>query len=638
MGGRSHPQPSWWCGFALIVIAAGATLAAEPVPAVPSRASGRPSPDELLEEVTRFGGVRVRRIQFPGREVLDEDDVEESLYHQAASRWPWGKKMAFLPREFVRDLRRLEILYQRRGFPTAEIRGQVQPDPDGEKVDLVFTIVEGPPRMVRAVELLGWPSNEPWSDRGHRDSDRVLRRLELAPGTRLDRTRVEASLKLLTLYLNQNGHFQAAARDSVELQGNGNEARVSFLVTPGPRFRVRDVALTEDAKVAIGDLPHRLVLDEFAFDRGEIYDPKRISDGRDGLIGLDIFRRVAVDPEPVGGDTLDLMIDVARLTSRSTAVGIGYGSEDKFRCQARWLERDFLGGGRRLEIKGQASFIEQELGAAVTQPRIFHSRTDLTVRSFLGNETEENYDLFRFGGGIGVQRPLTRDLSARISIDHEENRLTVIVPDEALPEEGPSKLTDLKTIFTFDSTNDRLIPNRGTRAFLALDGATDRIWSDYTYGAAALGISNYRVLRPDLIFAGVVRGGVALPAGATNELPVWRRFYGGGSTDMRSYARRTLGPLDSEGNGVGGETLLEFGAEFRQRVRGPLGIALFAEAGQVWLKVGEVDLADLDLGAGLGLRVATPVGPFRIDVGWKLTDFDPQLNPVVGHFSIGEAF
>ena len=635
MGGRSSHLQHWWCGFALLLIAAGAPLAAEPVPDAQPE-PGRRSPDELLEEVASFGGVQVRRIHFTGREELDEDDVEESLYHQAASRWPWGKKMPFLPREFVRDLRRLEILYVRRGFPSAEIRGQVQPRPDGESVDLEFTITEGQPLMVSKVKLLGWPETEDWGSRGERDPEDVLRQIALSPGARLDRTQVEQSLKTLGQFLQQNGHFQAAARDSVEL--TGHEAQVLFLVTPGPRFRVRDVALTPEAKEAIGDLPHRMVLDEFAFDRGEIYDPKRIADGRDELIGLDIFRRVAIEPEAVGGDTLDLKIDVARLSTRATAVGIGYGSEDKLRGQARWLERDFLGGGRRLEIKGQASFIEQELSAAVTQPRIFHSHSDLTVRAFLGNETEDNYELIRFGGGLGAQRPLSRDVTLRVSVDHEENRLTVIVPDEALPEEGPSMLTDLKTFLTYDSSNDRLNPKRGTRMFLALDGATDQVWSDYTYGAGAIGLARYEELRPNLVFAGVVRGGVALPAGETSDLPVWRRFYGGGSTDMRSYARRTLGPLDSEGNGVGGETMIEFGAEFRQRLRGAVGCALFAEAGQVWLKVGEVDLADLDLGAGVGLRVATPVGPFRLDVAWKLTDFDPQLNPIVGHFSIGEAF
>ena len=635
MGRHSKSPQHWWCGFALALIATGAPLAAEPVPDAPPK-PGRPSPDELLEEVASFGGVRVRRIHFTGREELDEDDVEESLYHQAASRWPWGKKMAFLPREFVRDLRRLGILYERRGFPSAEIRGQVNPRPDGESVDLEFTITEGRPVMVSKVKLLGWPESEDWGNRGEKDPDDVLRQIALSPGGRLDRTRVEQSLKSLVQFLKQNGHFQAAARDSIELAGN--EARVLLVVTPGPRFRVRNVALTPEAKAAIGDLPHRMVLDEFDFDRGEIYDPKRLADGRDELIGLDLFRRVAIEPEPVGGDTLDLKIDVARLSSRSTAIGIGYGSEDKLRGQARWLERDFLGGGRRLEIKGQASFIEQELSAAVTQPRIFHTRSDLTVRAFLGNETEDNYDLVRLGGGLGVQRPLARDVSLRVGVDHEENRLTVKVPDEALPDEGPSKLTDLKTFLTYDATNDRLNPKRGTRAFLALDGATDRVWSDYTYGAAAISLARYEELRPNLIFAGVVRGGVALPAGETNDLPVWRRFYGGGSTDMRSYARRTLGPLDSEGNGVGGETMIEFGAEFRQRLRGPLGCALFVEAGQVWEKVAEVDLANLELGAGAGLRLGTPVGPFRVDVGWKLTAFDPQLNPLVGHFSIGEAF
>ncbi len=49
-------------------------------------------------------------------------------------------------------------------------------------------------------------------------------------------------------------------------------------------------------------------------------------------------------------------------------------------------------------------------------------------------------------------------------------------------------------------------------------------------------------------------------------------------------------------------------------------------------------LGELEVGAGIGLRLGTPVGPVRVDVGFKVTDFDPQLDPVVTHFSIGEAF
>ncbi len=106
---------------------------------------------------------------------------------------------------------------------------------------------------------------------------------------------------------------------------------------------------------------------------------------------------------------------------------------------------------------------------------------------------------------------------------------------------------------------------------------------------------------------------------------------------MRSYGRKTLGPLDDEGNGLGGEAVFEFTAELRRPIMRPFRIALFAEAGQVWEKV-----ADAGRGSrrrsGMGLRLQTPVGPIRVDVGFKVTDYDPQLDPIVGHFSIGEAF
>jgi outer membrane protein assembly complex protein YaeT len=605
-------------------------------PSRPPEPAPYPTADEVLASVTDFGGFGVRKIRFPGAAELEDDDLEKAIYHRRPGRWPWSRKMPFLPREFVRDIRRLEILYARRGFPAARVRGQVRPRADDEQVELEFAIVEGPPLMVKSVDLEGWPKDAGWKHSDDREPAKVLAALPLKRAERLDRTEVEKSLKQLTQRLTQQGFWQAAARDSVRPAADG--AYVTFQVTPGERFRVRQVALTPNAEQAIGDLPPRLVLDEIEFDRGEFYDPKRIADGREDLIALDVFRRVAIEPTPVAPDSLDLLIDVARARGRAMAFGGGYGSEDKLRVKARWLERDFFGGGRRLEVQGQASWIERELNASVTQPRIFGTRSDFSVRGFLADETEDNYDLTRFGGGLGIQRPLTRDLTLRVTADHEQNELTVKVPDESLPEEGPSELTDLKVFFTFDSSDDRFAPTHGTRMVLALDGALDQVWSDYTYGAAWLAATHYYQLGRGRIVAVQGRTGVALPGGRTSEMPVWRRIYGGGSTDMRSYARRTLGPLDSEGNGLGGEAGLEVSAELRQAIAGPLGIALFAEAGQVWLKVGDAGLGELDYGAGAGLRLATPVGPLRVDVGVKLTNYDPQLQPVVGHFSIGEAF
>jgi outer membrane protein insertion porin family len=219
----------------------------------------------------------------------------------------------------------------------------------------------------------------------------------------------------------------------------------------------------------------------------------------------------------------------------------------------------------------------------------------------------------------------------------ERDDLTIEVPDEALPEEGSSRLSELQLALARDTSDDRLAPRRGSRLLVEAKGADEGLHSDFSYGTVELVASRYLPLGGDRVLAFRLRGGLAAPRGDT-KLPVQRRLYGGGPTSLRSYLRRTVGPLDSEGNGIGGEVAVELVAEWRVPLVWRLSGVLFAELGEVWGKIDAVRIASLNSGAGTGLRVATPVGPIRLDVGWKLSDFDPELNPIAVHVSIGEAF
>jgi outer membrane translocation and assembly module TamA len=73
-----------------------------------------------------------------------------------------------------------------------------------------------------------------------------------------------------------------------------------------------------------------------------------------------------------------------------------------------------------------------------------------------------------------------------------------------------------------------------------------------------------------------------------------------------------------------------------------LGGAAFVDVGNVFARVNEVDLRELRTGVGFGLRWKSPVGPLRIDLGWKTSrrtfangEREPRFSY---HFSIGQAF
>ena len=119
------------------------------------------------------------------------------------------------------------------------------------------------------------------------------------------------------------------------------------------------------------------------------------------------------------------------------------------------------------------------------------------------------------------------------------------------------------------------------------------------------------------------------PAGDTcviEDLPASERFFAGGDTTIRGFALDTVGtPATISANGFprGGNAVVILNAELRVPVWREFGAAFFADGGNVFERVTNIDLGELRGALGFGLRYRSPVGPVRstsasssIDVSW----------------------
>ena len=61
---------------------------------------------------------------------------------------------------------------------------------------------------------------------------------------------------------------------------------------------------------------------------------------------------------------------------------------------------------------------------------------------------------------------------------------------------------------------------------------------------------------------------------------------------------------------------MTIGAEYALRVSSSISISAFYEAGGVWRHPSEVDPSRMFRGAGLGLQLVTPFGPFGLDYAY----------------------
>ena len=179
------------------------------------------------------------------------------------------------------------------------------------------------------------------------------------------------------------------------------------------------------------------------------------------------------------------------------------------------------------------------------------------------------------------------------------------------------------------------------------------------------GVSNYLSISNDrsFIFASKLRVGYAQPITGSNNpnitserlIPPNKTFYAGGSNSVRGWKARELIPKDSvyflgfttETNALRGGTFwLEGSFEIRKKLSQYFGYAVFADYGNSWNGWKEMQVKDIAVAVGFGIRIYTPIAPFRLDFGTKFYNPEDQemifkkklLDNITIHFGIGEAF
>jgi translocation and assembly module TamA len=175
--------------------------------------------------------------------------------------------------------------------------------------------------------------------------------------------------------------------------------------------------------------------------------------------------------------------------------------------------------------------------------------------------------------------------------------------------------------------DNEIRPTAGSKLSLEIRGANDGLVSDTSFvQTVAQGIwiwsrpTGQRFL---------VRG----QAGATAkrefaELPASVRFFAGGDNSVRGYGFEELGPVDADGNVIGGSSLLTGSFEFEQPLRERWSLAFFVDSGNAF----ETSNVDAKTGVGLGGRWRSPLGPIRIDLAVPLDD---ETESYRFHFSLG---
>jgi translocation and assembly module TamA len=387
---------------------------------------------------------------------------------------------------------------------------------------------------------------------------------------------------------------------------------VTYDVTTGPRVDIGAISIA-----GLRTVHEPFVRRELTLKPGEQFNPNKIETARENLAGLGVFASVQAIPatklSPDG--RLPITFKVKEGPPRTVSFTAGYATDTGGLLGASWTHHNLFGNGETLLLSAAATGLGgssttglgYNVGATYTLPAFFERDQSLSFNVGALKQSFTAYEQTALLAGTTLTRKIGTHWSVNVGLSG------IIEQDK---QEGVTTDYDLVQVplgVKYDSTNSLFDPTRGIRAQATVTPTESLLSPSATFTILQLSGSTYIDLAGKGRSVIALRGLVGSVQGAsTFQLPPDQRFYGGGSGTIRGYAYQSVGPQFADGNPVGGTSIDAGTVEFRQRFGGSFGAAAFVDAGQVSASSAPFQ-GSLKVGAGLGLRYYTPIGPIRVD-------------------------
>lgn len=585
--------------------------------------------------------LRVASIAWSGVDRIPRETLEARMLTRTRGWKCWRKRPVFDAQLLEEDLERLRAAYRAEGYYEAEVSAEVERE-DDRWVRIRIQVVEGEPARIERWRVGFVDGRISEEERGA-----LLDGLPLAEGAVFRVREYRAAKEELLRRLAERGRPAARISGGAEVVLAIRAVRVEWQVDPGPEVHFGPVRVSGLERV-----DEALVRRELVFRSGDRFGLHPLQESRELVYGLGLFRSVIVQPQhpehaatpPPEGvpptEAWPVDVRVEELPPRRLRAGIGFGTEDSLRLQASWLRRNFLGGARELEVSGKYSSLLAGLDVRFFQPRLRDGPFSLEVKASGLREMATAFDADSARFGFTFERPWVAGWRGSLGYGFEQTRVTRIRVDDPTLEDVPDsyRLAFAELGLRRVTVDDRLEPRRGSWLELGVKPAASALGSEIAFvqwNVEARAFLPWRAL----VLALRVRGTTLDPMGATgeDEIPISLRLFSGGSTSVRGFEYQKLGPLDEDEEPLGGLSLAEASAELRFPIYGRLGGVVFVDTGQVAEQPYTFRGGDFFHSAGAGVRIRTPVGPLRVDLGYLLNPPD-GLTRLRVHLSIGHAF
>ena len=654
--------------------------------------------DEVVVTFTVTRGLqhRVGTVDVIGMSGLDRAEVAPLLQVRTGE--------AFVEARVGAVAAAIAELYHVRGFTQAAVKPAIQVLPAETRggapfrpVDVRFDIQEGPRTLVSAVTFEGARAILP---------AQLAAQMALAAGRPFYRPQLAADRDALQRAYRSLGHQSVSVISQLAFTNERSRVAITWTVAEGPQILVDRVLIKGNRRTGIDLIRRELTIRSGSpisddgliesqrqlaatglFRRVRVSElPRTGSNSRDVLVdleeapattvsyggGLEVGRIGARDADGQAGDALDVaprgFFDISRRNL--------WGKNRSVTLFARVTLRK---NDSRVAAERTYGFNDYRGLFTFREPRAFGTTGDAQFTAFIEQGLRTSFDFNRKGVTADYAKRFgSFTTTARYTFDYTKLFNEEIAAGDQLLIDRLFPQVKLSKVFGSilrDSRDDVLDPRKGS--VVGVDGsvAAKVMGSEVGFVKTfAQGFIYRRLPGRGVVLAAGARIGVAVGFKQTvpavdeiaapttgpiaraasraavfptviRELPASERFFAGGDTTVRGFALDRLGTpatLDRQGFPQGGNGLAVFNLEARAPYWKNLQFVWFTDAGNVFKTASDIRLDELRFSSGLGFRYRSPIGPLRVDWGFKLgtrlllTGGRERSN--VLHISLGQAF
>jgi outer membrane protein insertion porin family len=605
-----------------------------------------PGPEEHVHRVTvtvdRGDRHRAEEVRFEGNLAISD----EALNKVAG---PGFRFLAEPVREPAIEDRAASIegVYRATGYPEVTVTYSITPtSPGGHRDVVTYHVEEGRQWWVEHVAVEGLGSVVPEAEAEARKAAAGL------VGDPFRRDRVQAARAEVNAALGQEGYADVQVDVRTENRevwrgrvGPGGMplrevlADLTFHAVPGPRVRIGKVRVEGTYRTR----PY-VVTRELTIHEGDLYTPGALAQTRRNLFRAASFDRVRVGPEDPDdhGTVRDVTVHLTEGKPGAVELGIGYGEKDGVRGLIDLSYRDLFRRGHEGGIRLRYGQLRRSATLRYVLPWFGPYHVPLHTRVLYEEEDLISYERRTWAAEVGIRRPLLPNVVLTVTYRLERNRFPRLPADQValLPERRRINVGSIFTSLVRDTRDDPFNPDRGTILGATYEQGAHVLASQVQFGKATFQAADFAPVGRNMVLAMRAQTGRVRRLFESAEVPVSERFFLGGQSSIRGYALDSVGvPGETLISGVpqGGLIMILTSVELRIGTTRGWGTVLFADAGNVWNDAANIGLEDMRVGAGPGLRFGTPVGPLRLDLGYKINRNRGEETWRL-HFTLGNAF